>query len=292
MSRIIALLPRSITLSVALSISLAIHAVLLAIHFEVPHKLAKASDQMLEVILVNARSSTAPAPTQAQARAQVNLDGGGNTDEKRIARTPLPVTPAVRQGNELVEAQRRIAEMEALQRQLMSQIKSREKLYSSEQQRPQNKPEPEPQPATGSDLAASAMAMARLQGQIERQYDEYNKRPRKKFIGARATEYRFAQYEEDWRQKIERVGNLNYPQAARGRVYGTLVLTVEIKSDGSINAITIDRSSGTRVLDEAAIRIVNQAAPFPAFPPSLSDIDIIGITRTWSFTNEDRLQAK
>ncbi|SMB21055.1 TonB family protein [Sterolibacterium denitrificans] len=292
LSRIIALLPRSITLSVALSISLAIHAVLLAIHFEVPHKLAKASDQMLEVILVNARSSTAPAPTQAQARAQVNLDGGGNTDEKRIARTPLPVTPAVRQGNELVEAQRRIAEMEALQRQLMSQIKSREKLYSSEQQRPQNKPEPEPQPATGSDLAASAMAMARLQGQIERQYDEYNKRPRKKFIGARATEYRFAQYEEDWRQKIERVGNLNYPQAARGRVYGTLVLTVEIKSDGSINAITIDRSSGTRVLDEAAIRIVNQAAPFPAFPPSLSDIDIIGITRTWSFTNEDRLQAK
>lgn len=292
LSRIIALLPRRITLSVALSISLAIHAVLLAIHFEVPHKLAKASDQMLEVILVNARSSTAPAPAQAQARAQVNLDGGGNTDEKRIAKTPLPVTPTVRQGNELIEAQRKIAEMEALQRQLMSQIKSREKLYSSEQQRPQNKPEPEPQPATGSDLAASAMAMARLQGQIERQYDEYNKRPRKKFIGARATEYRFAQYEEDWRQKIERVGNLNYPQAARGRVYGTLVLTVEIKSDGSINAITIDRSSGTKVLDDAAIRIVNQAAPFPAFPASLSDIDIIGITRTWSFTNEDRLRAK
>lgn len=288
LSRIHALLPRRITLSAALSISLAIHAVLLAIHFEVPNKLAKASDQMLEVILVNARSATAPA--QAQARAQANLDGGGNTDEKRIAKTPLPVTHAVRQGNELVEAQRRIAEMEALQRQLMSQIESREKLFSSERQRPQEKPEP--QPATGSELAASAMAMARLQGQIERQYEDYNKRPRKKFIGARATEYRFAQYEEDWRQKIERVGNLNYPQAARGRVYGTLVLTVEIKSDGSINAITIDRSSGTKVLDDAAIRIVNQAAPFPAFPPSLSDYDIIGITRTWSFTNEDRLQAK
>ncbi|MBV2234515.1 MAG: TonB family protein [Sterolibacterium sp.] len=285
-----ALLPRRITLSAALSLSLAIHALALAIHFEFPHKLAKASDQMLEVILVNARS--AAAPSQAQARAQVNLDGGGNIDAKRIAKTPLPVTPAVREGNELVEAQRKIAQMEALQRQLMSQIKQREKVYSTDQQRTQKNPEPEPRPVSGNDLAASAMAMARLQGQIEKQYEEYNKRPRKKFIGARATEYRFAQYEEDWRQKIERVGNLNYPQAARGRLYGTLVLTVEIKSDGSIHTITIDRSSGSKVLDDAAMRIVNQAAPFPAFPPNLNDVDIIGITRTWSFTNEDRLQAK
>lgn len=289
MSRLLDLLPRRMTLSTALSISLAIHAVLLALHFEVPDKLAKASDQMLEVILVNAKS--AAAPTHAQARAQANLDGGGNTEEKRIATTPLPSTRVTRQGDDLRNAQRKVAEMEALQRQLMSQLKQREKVYSTNEQRAP-KPETAPQPSAGVDLATSAMAMARLQGQIDRQYDEYNKRPRKKFIGARATEYRFAQYEEDWRQKIERVGNLNYPQAARGRIYGTLVLTVEIKADGSISTITIDRSSGSKVLDEAAMRIVNQAAPFPVFPSTLSDVDIIGITRTWTFTNEDRLQAK
>lgn len=293
LSALLALLPRRITLSAALSISLALHALLLAIHFEVPSKLVKASDQMLEVILVNARTQEAPPASQVQARAQVNLDGGGNTDEKRIAKTPLPATQQTRQGNDLIDAQRKIAEMEALQRQLMSQIKSREKLHADQRQQLQkSKTSVAEPPSKGSELAASAMAMARLQGQIERQFEDYNKRPRKKFIGARATEYRFAQYEEDWRQKIERVGNLNYPQAARGRLYGTLVLTVEINADGSIHTITIDRTSGSKVLDQAAMRIVNQAAPFPAFPPNLDDVDIIGITRTWSFTNEDRLQAR
>lgn len=286
LNRIVSLLPKRVTLSAALGISLAVHAVLLAIHFDLPNKLLDAKDQMLEVILVNAKS--AKKPLDAQARAQVNLEGGGNTDENRIVKTPLPATQATRQGSELVEAQKKVAEMEALQKQLLTQLKSRDKVQSTEHKREQT---PAPSPVTGSDLAVSAMAMARLQGQIDRQTEEYNKRPRKKYIGARATEYRFAQYEEDWRQKIERVGNLNYPEAAKGKAYGTLVLTVEIKSDGTIASITIDRPSGKKVLDDAARRIVQMAAPFPVFPPNLSDTDIIGITRTWSFTSEDRLQA-
>lgn len=69
------------------------------------------------------------------------------------------------------------------------------------------------------------------------------------------------------------------------------MVTVEIRSDGNIESITLDRSSGKKLLDEAAIRIIRQSAPFPSFPASLSDVDIIGITRTWSFTNEDRIQA-
>ncbi len=286
LNQIVSLLPKRVTLSAALTISLAVHAVLLALHFELPDKLLDAKDQMLEVILVNARSAN--KPQDAQARAQVNLDGGGNTEENRILKTPLPATQTTRQGNELIEAQKKVAEMEALQKQLLTQLKSRQTVQTTEHKREQT---PAPQPATGSDLAVSAMAMARLQGQIDRQTDDYNKRPRKKFIGSRATEYRFAQYEEDWRQKIERVGNLNYPEAAKGKMYGTLVLTVEIKSDGTIASITIDRPSGKKVLDEAAMRIVKQAAPFPVFPPNLSDTDIIGITRTWSFTSEDRLHA-
>lgn len=288
---VIARLPRRITFSFALALSLAAHAVLLAIHFKLPSRLSQASQQMIEVILVNAKSSK--RPTHAQARAQANLDGGGNTDQQRIAKTPIPATRTSREGDKLIEARRKIAEMEAQTQRLMNQINKSQHIVSADQS---HTPPPEPQPprnvpVPASELVDSAMAMARLQGQIDRQLDEYSKRPRKKYIGARATEYRFAQYEEDWRQKVERIGNLNYPAAARGKLYGTLVLTVEIRSDGTIDSITVDRSSGKKILDDAALRIIRQSAPFPPFPPSLNDTDIIGITRTWSFTSEDRMQA-
>ena len=286
LSRIIQLLPTRVTLTAAVTISLAVHVVVLAVHFELPSKLMNAKDQMLEVILVNSKS--AQKPHDAQARAQANLDGGGNTDENRILKTPLPASQTTRVGNDLAESQRRVAAMEELQKQLLTQIKSRKTVRTAELKHDQ---QPAPQPVAGTDLSDRALAILRLQGQIDRQTDEYNKRPRKKFIGARATEYRFAQYEEDWRQKIERIGNLNYPAAAKGKVYGTLVITVEINADGSIASIQVDRSSGQKVLDDAARRIVQMAAPYSPFPPNLGDVDVISITRTWSFTNQDRLQA-
>ena len=134
--------------------------------------------------------------------------------------------------------------------------------------------------------------MARLEGQIARNIEDYNKRPRKKFIGARVVEANYAQYVEDWRLKVERIGNLNYPEAAKGRYYGSLVLTVVIKSDGNLDHIEIDRSSGQKVLDNAAKRIVEMGAPYAKFPDSLlRDTDQLVITRTWSFTTSDRLQA-
>ena len=122
--------------------------------------------------------------------------------------------------------------------------------------------------------------------------EDYNQRPRKKFIGARVSEYRFAQYVEDWRQKIERIGNLNYPDAAKGRHYGSLTLSVIIKANGDLKQVEVIRSSGQTLLDDAARRIVRMSAPFAAFPESIRrDTDELDITRTWTFTNTDRLQA-
>ena len=116
--------------------------------------------------------------------------------------------------------------------------------------------------------------------------------PKRRFLGVRVEEYRFAQYVEDWRQKVERIGNINYPDSARGKLYGNLVLTVAIKSDGSLERVEINRSSGHKVLDEAAQRIVRLAAPYAAFPDTVRrDTDIIEITRTWSFTGADQLHA-
>ena len=130
----------------------------------------------------------------------------------------------------------------------------------------------------------------RLQAQIARQTQPYQERPCKKFIGARATEYRFAVYEEDWRGRIERVGTFNCPDEARGKLYGTLRLSVMIRPDGTVHSIDLDRSSGLKVLDEAAFRIVRMAAPFAAFPADLrKDTDLLVITRTWSFARGNRV---
>jgi monofunctional biosynthetic peptidoglycan transglycosylase len=130
------------------------------------------------------------------------------------------------------------------------------------------------------------MEAIRLEAQIARDLEAYQKRPKRRFIGARAEEYRFARYVEDWRMKVERVGNLNYPEAARAqKLYGSLILTVAIKADGSIEHILVDKSSGKKILDAAALRIVQLAAPYAAFPANIRrDTDILEITRTWTFT--------
>jgi protein TonB len=275
-------------LTLALGVSLLLHGVLLAVRFTPPDFVDRARERALEVILVNSKSKA--RPDKAQAKAQTNLDGGGNTEEDRRAKTPLPPSSNTREGDQLVDAQRRVAELEAQAQMQLTRLKG-ERSVSADRTKPE--PNPTADPArTGLDMASSAMAIARLEGQIARQMEEYNQRPRKKFIGARVEEYRFAQYVEDWRQKIERIGNLNYPAAAKGRLYGSLVLTVIIKADGELKHVEVSRSSGQALLDDAARRIVQLAAPYARFPESIrKDTDELEITRTWTFTNADRLRA-
>ncbi|MCF8179416.1 MAG: TonB family protein [Sulfuritalea sp.] len=281
--------PPQRNLTLAFGASVLIHAVALAIRFTPPDFLEKTRERALDVILVNSKSQS--KPHKAQAKAQTNLDGGGNTAEDRRAKTPLPASRKTREGRDLLEAKRRVAELEARQKEIMTRLKS-DKSISADKTK--EKPGPVPEPTlSGVDLVSRSLAIARLQGQIARQTEEYNQRPRKKFIGARVEEYRFAQYVEDWRQKIERIGNLNYPSAAKGRLYGSLVLTVVIKANGDLSSVEVNRSSGKRVLDVAATRIVKMSAPFAEFPKSISaDTDVIEITRTWTFTNKDQLSSE
>ena len=280
--------PEDRRLWVALSLSLLVHGLLLMLHFQFPDASQAVRDKALDIILVNAKS--ARKPSDAQALAQANLDGGGNTDENRRAKTPLPPTRHQTTGDDIQQLQRRVQELEAAQQKMLTQAKSLRSVASSQNLSEQPSPAPS---LSGLDLAESARAMARLEGEISKTADEYSKRPRKKNIGARTSEYRFAQYIEDWRQKIERVGTLNYPEAARGKLYGSLVLSVSINPDGSVAQIVIDRSSGHKVLDDAARRIVQLAGPYAAFPPDIRrDTDILEITRTWYFTQGDQLSAK
>ncbi|TBR10599.1 MAG: energy transducer TonB [Rugosibacter sp.] len=276
----------------ALGASLLVHAVLLTVHFTPPDWPQKVTEQALDVILVNSKSRH--KPDKAQARAQTNLDGGGTTSDDRRAQTPLPPSLQTRQGDDLIQAQQRVAQLEAQAQQILKQLTSRQTSRPNVRQEiapplPVRTAEPA---VSGTDLANRALAIARIEGEISRRVEEYNQRPRKKFIGARVEEYRFAQYVEDWRQKVERIGNLNYPAAARGQMYGSLILTVVIKSDGELERVEVNRSSGQKVLDQAAVRIVKMAAPYSAFPEAIRrDTDIIEITRTWSFTRQDELHA-
>jgi protein TonB len=270
----------------ALVASLALHALVLSLRFQMPDE-RRSSLAPLEVVIVN--SKTRARPQKAEVLAQANVEGGGETEQRRRARSPLPNHAQNRIGTDVLEARRRVQELEAQQQQLLAQARP-----APVQAPPQPAPapiEPAKREPTGTDLRDSALAMVRnLEAQVSRDVDEYNQRPRKTFVGVRAQEFRFAQYVEDWRLKIERNGNLNYPEGARGRVYGSLRMAVSINADGSLAGLEIERSSGFPVLDQAARRIVQMSAPFARFPSDIRrDTDVLVITRTWHFAPGDRV---
>jgi protein TonB len=273
-----------------LGLSIAIHAVLLAIRFQ-PFDLKQMLDRgpPLEVALVNAKSKS--KPTKADILAQANLDGGGNTDADRRAKTPLPVLPKESRETEVTVATQKVERLERQAKELLTQLQSAP--VAAPAPAPTEAPEKAESP-TANELMQRTLEAMRLEAQIAKEMDAYQKRPKRRFVGARAEEYRFARYVEDWRAKIERVGNLNYPEAARQlKLYGNLLLTVSIRADGSVEGVRVERSSGQKVLDAAAVKIVEMSAPFAPLPPDIRrDTDILHITRTWTFVKGDELRSE
>lgn len=243
----------------------------------------------LDVVLLH--RPTGAKPLRAEVLAQAANDGGGQAVEPRVAHSPQTVivqpapapSPAVPSQPPI---QQRVRELENQVEQLLTQARAEYVAPTP------GSPAPPPPPAPG--LAARSLSAAREMGRIEAEVSEYQQRPRRMFVGARAEEYVFARYIEDWRMKVERVGNLNYPEAARRqRLYGTLMLNVEINADGRLLKVEVERSSGSRILDAAAVRIVEMAAPFPPFSGQMrAKADILSINRVWAFTREDRISAQ
>ncbi len=274
-------------MALALLASAAVHGMVLSTHFmQVNPRLFEDPNLPMEVVLVNAKS--AESPLSPDALAQVNLAGGGNTDENRRLKSPLPASSKSQAGSEEAALQARLADLEQQAKALLSQLQPKGQL----QNRPLATPPTPVQPTLDtSQLNQQAREMAQMQARISQQWDEYQKRPKRAFIGANVREYVFARYVEDWIAKVERVGNVNYPEAARRQgIYGSLRLTVSIYSNGHIEAVEVDRSSGSKILDAAAVKIVELAAPYAAFPDDMRQkADILSITRTWTFTRSDQL---
>ncbi|MEE8286192.1 MAG: TonB family protein, partial [Gammaproteobacteria bacterium] len=171
------------------------------------------------------------------------------------------------------------------------------------EKKPQPEPEPQAQPEslpqttqtlTAAALINRSLAMASLSAEIDRRLQAYAKRPKRKWITARTREHKYAAYMEAWRQKVERVGNLNYPdEARRANLSGNLLLDVALRPDGSVDEIILRRSSGKKILDDAAIRIVKLAAPFARFPDNIAeDTDILHVERTWQFLSGNRFRSR
>jgi protein TonB len=235
------------------------------------------SDPALDIVLVNAKSAV--SPSKPQALAQANLEGGGSQEEGRRS-SPLPDLAADRNGQTMEVERQKVERLEQEQRQLLAMVR---KLNATTYV-----VEPGKQSTAGSEHPEQyRQQLARMQAEISKEISDYQQRPRRHHFMPSTSEYRYARYFEDWRARVEKVGNENYPNEARGRIYGTLQMTVVIDRSGTLMDAVIERSSGSPVLDRAARRIVKLAAPYPPFPPEIAhDTDLLEITRTWMFTND------
>ena len=271
-------------LPITLAVSVVLHAVILLITFAPPHFDGSMFIPHLDVVLVNSKSST--KPVKADALAQANLDGGGNTEADRRAKTNLPKLNNAEPAPTVQLASRQVRRLEEEAQRLLQLSQGTHSTADL------TRPAPElPREARLEDPAAEQqrLRIAQLEAQIAKEWDEYQKLPRRKFIGARTEGVVYAEYVDQWRQRIEKVGTQYFPEEARRRkLYGSLVMTVHIKADGSVEKIEIDRSSGSHMLDTAARRAVDLAGPFPPFPPAVrKDWDILSISRTFSYTRTD-----
>lgn len=243
---------------------------------------------MMDVVLVNSKS--AKKPLKADALAQANLDGGGNTDEKLRASTFAPPIDQTAAKN-AVQAQERVKQLEQEMKTLMTQAKSTAKVLQGEITQ---KTSGTPDPVSAADLYQKSIEIARLEAQIAKEHRAYQERPKRTFVGGRTQEYRFATYVDNWRQKVERVGNLNYPEAARSAgIHGYVQVTVAIKANGEVESIDIESKRANKVLVDAVKRIVRLSAPFDVFPANIkADTDVLHITRTWIFGPGDVLTSE
>lgn len=267
--------------------------VILGVTFTLPQLRDLPGLPTLEITLVQTASDK--RTLDPEFLAQANQDGGGDSDAPEIAKNPLPVreiSPVNRDFPTFQSTPRKPVKSERELTALLSQEAARR--IKAQESRPDKK-ELQLQPPNLGLMAPAEILQerARLNAEISRTWQEFQKRPRHKFLNARTQEYKYAAYMDAWRAKVESVGNLNYPsEAKRRRLTGNLLLDVALNADGSINEISVRRSSGQKILDDAAIRIVELSAPFAPFPPEIrADLDVLHITRTWKF-NESVLSSE
>jgi protein TonB len=266
-------------LSLALIASLLLHAIVLFIRFAPPMPIVmNPNDSRLDVVLLNAQTQS--RPVKADVLAQVNQEAGGEHDSGR-ARSPLPAQSLARDGTDLQQQRRRLEELEAQQRELLTTAKGPATPLTPERTR-----ETPPQPQA-ADRDTTEAALSRMQAEIDRNIEDYNKRPRRLTFGVNAVGVQYARYVADWASRIEKIGTERFPTEARGQQYDSLIITVEIDKHGNVLDVTINRKSKFEALNRVVRQIVYAGQPYERFPPEMAkEGDILQIVRTWTFTND------
>ncbi|AVA36992.1 MAG: energy transducer TonB [Burkholderiaceae bacterium] len=292
----------SSTLTKALAISVAVHALLLMVRVAAPEVFEiKRSDPQLDVVLVNSKSAVKPRnPT---VLAQANLDGGGEHDAQR-ATTPLPAQTESKEGDLIKMTQRRVEQLEEEQRRLMTQSREAAPAVRSQPVKPGE--QRSDQPTRGQDDRTSNDEMARLEAEIGRNLEHYAKRPKRMQLTATSAQgVDYAQYYDRLRRKIETRGTSDFPQRNGKPIYGQLILVINVNRQGklgynrdgyNVEAIDVAKSSGDPSLDRQAVAIVRAAAPFGAFTAEMqAKQDILEVVSTFKFTRSGldvRLQGR
>lgn len=267
-------------LAMTLFVAAAVHAmVVLGVTFDWEPS-ARDTPTTLDVTLVHTRSDE--APEEADFLAQADQKGGGETEKAQRPKAPVAgPSPQPREG--AAPAPTPAASAPPRESEPQSTVTSER---SPERAPSEPQPRPETRQPSSEELISRSMEIARLTAELEREREHYAKRPRHTYVSARTRKHVLASYMEAWVEKVERIGNLNYPQAASRRgLTGQLLLDVALNPDGSVRSVELARPSGHKVLDDAAERIVRLAAPFSPFPDEVRDqTDVLHIVRTWRFS--------
>ena len=275
-------------LGFTLFLAAALHAALiLGLGFSLaePSQISKT----LEITLSTFKSED--KPKEADFLAQENQQGSGTLEHKAAPKTTeqaLFQDTQVKRVTPPAAPQPPAARQEAPKAAVATRTPQPQKTPVK---REESKPTPQVQPAPVFDSAQLSAEIASLEAELAQDIQQYAKRPKIHRLNAASTmRDKGAWYKDEWRKKVERIGNLNYPDdARRQRIYGGLRLLVSINRDGTLYEVQVLESSGQRVLDQAALRIVRLAAPFAPFTGDLADVDRLEIIRTWRFERGDRL---
>lgn len=266
-------------LGATMALSAALHALaILGIGFAVDR--AAPITPMLDVILSGTR--TPLTPKQAEFLAQASNQGGGEHDKSsrptESVSGPLPLPEAG-----IAPQPLRAQSPQAAPAPEARVVTTREAEQSAPTPRERPQAELEPLPP-GPQKVASDMEMARLAAEVHLNSQRYAKRPKRKFVSASTQEYAYATYLRQWVDRAERIGNLNYPEAARQRgLSGQVVMSIGIRRNGSVESAQVLVSSGQPILDQAAMRIAKLAQPYPPLPKTADEIDVLNVVRTWNF---------
>lgn len=267
-------------LALGIVLSICLHLSILFIKITAPKPPSVSQAQNLEIVLVN--TETKHAPLDPKLLAQFNLLGGGD-DDFGLSTSPIPKTSEVDSELLLAQMLEQQKQLETRQQELLTRLKAQlndvlaqeNDIHSTDQSHTQD-----------TDIRQSALLSAQIAA-LEEAIQKYNALPKQQFTGPSAKSDVLAQYLENWRHQIELLGTQHYPEQARGKIYGSLQLTVYINANGSLQNIEIDQPSQHAILNLAAQRIVQLAAPFAPLPDEVSqNTDVLAITRTWNFQNQ------